>query len=164
MQEFFGENMVTAQELEQTTTEAKKKGTYQSNDYSIKPMDPTENIDLKNLVRITHFGAYDDAGLIKPNPNSKGDFKNFKDFDFEGVDYKQIQVEDDSVHKKRDSRWWFDSSGAYNFDEDGKKRNISDQSHVGAKNPAEFIDKWYRTKHKRKLRAKRARIKKQAGG
>jgi len=151
--------MTTADQLEKTPKEH-----YQSSDFSIKPMDPTENIDLKNLVRITHLGAYDDAGSIKPNPNQKGDFKNFEDFDFLGIDYNQIQVEDDSVHKKRDTRYYFDDKGAYNYGVDGKRQDLTNQAHVGAKNMAELTDKWFRTKHTRKLRAKRARIKKQTGG
>lgn len=52
LQEFFGDNMVIAADLEKTPA----KGSYKSSSFDIKPMNPEIDGDLNNLVRISHFG------------------------------------------------------------------------------------------------------------
>lgn len=157
LQEFFGDNMVIAADLEKTPV----KGSYKSSSFDIKPMNPEIDGDLNNLVRISHFGNNNNEGTVKPP--KVGGFMDFKKFDFDSVDYSQIQVEDDSVHKQRDPRFYFDADGPYDYDEDGKKRSLKNQSHIAANNLREFQSKWFTTRYKRKLQAKRARIRKQAG-
>lgn len=157
LQEFFGDNMVIAADLEKTPA----KGSYKSSSFDIKPMNPEIDGDLNNLVRISHFGNNNNEGTVKPP--KVGGFMDFKKFDFDSVDYSQIQVEDDSVHKQRDPRFYFDADGPYDYDEDGKKRSLKNQSHIAANNLREFQSKWFTTRYKRKLQAKRARIRKQAG-
>lgn len=157
LQEFFGDNMVIAADLEKTPA----KGSYKSSSFDIKPMNPEIDGDLNNLVRISHFGNNNNEGTVKPP--KVGGFMDFKKFDFDSVDYSQIQVEDDSVHKQRDPRFYFDTDGPYDYDEDGKKRSLKNQSHIAANNLREFQSKWFTTRYKRKLQAKRARIRIQAG-
>jgi len=132
-----------------------------------RPQDAT--VPTENIVRISNF-------LGSPMMSSD---KDQKPFDFSSIKYKQVQVEDDHVREKSLSarNFYFEkaadgTSKAYRIfkDKDGKETKVdaSKETMVAGRGRAftkvtsmkEFHDVWYRNKFKRKMRAKRARMRK----
>jgi len=116
-----------------------------------KPGVPVESRHHKaawgeDVVRITHLA----------------DDENFMKFDFDSVEYKQVQVEDDHFkYKSQESKRPY-KTFRETVDADGKKiKNVRDLPKGGSSDPkrqeAEFIDQWYMNKRARKRKAKRAR-------
>jgi len=139
------------------------------------PRDSAETCTPLNIVKIANFLGENKAGQIGWETAKQ----NKSQFDLSKINYTQVQVEDDHVREKsRSARVFYfekDAEGnskAYRniVSKDGKvtKVDVSKSNLVKGSGRTvgkvgsmkEFLDVWYRTKHKRKMRAKRARLRK----